>query len=185
MMMDSLLNFIEKSEKNAETVFIAVDGRSGSGKSYFAEESAKDFSVNLFHMDDFFLPFKERPENFGENDGDNIDFLRIINELILPLKSKKACVYRKFCCMTQSFSETQIPYKKINILEGTFSAHQKLREYIDFTVLLEADEKTRIKRLKEREKDNFEAFKFWLEREENYFKNFREKPRQHICVLSD
>ncbi|MBO5109218.1 MAG: hypothetical protein J6D21_00735 [Clostridia bacterium] len=51
-------------EKGRATVLI--DGRCASGKSTLGAALAERLGANLFHMDDFFLPFdKKTPERLG------------------------------------------------------------------------------------------------------------------------
>ena len=51
-------NLLDNSNK--DVVLVAVDGPSASGKSSFGKFLNDNFVCNVFHMDDFFLPFEKK-----------------------------------------------------------------------------------------------------------------------------
>lgn len=57
--MEQVLNYILKKAEEiriSETpLFIAIDGRCGSGKTTLGEALAKRLHASLIHMDDFYL----------------------------------------------------------------------------------------------------------------------------------
>ena len=70
-------------------ILIAVDGNAASGKSTLAARLSAYFapqcSVNVFHMDDFFLPPTLRtPERLGEPGG-NVHYERFLDEVLAGL----------------------------------------------------------------------------------------------------
>ena len=73
-----------------DMVIMAIDGKCNSGKTTLASKLAEIYDCNVFHMDDFFLrPEQRTPERFAEVGG-NVDYERFWEEVLLPLKSRKA-----------------------------------------------------------------------------------------------
>ena len=73
---------------------LAIDGRCASGKTTLANELSQSLNCNIVHMDDFYLPFALRTPERMAQPGGNIEFERLKNEIILPLKSGSNAVYR-------------------------------------------------------------------------------------------
>ena len=64
---ESLLRMLRTLPRPRGTVLVAVDGRSGSGKSTFADAlRAADTGVVLVHTDDFAIPARPRPLPSGD-----------------------------------------------------------------------------------------------------------------------
>ncbi len=71
--------------KKDKPVLLAIDGKSGSGKTTLAEELARQYQAELYHMDDFFLqPFQRTLERLAEIGG-NVDYKRFQEEVLLPI----------------------------------------------------------------------------------------------------
>ncbi len=125
------------AEKNQ--VLVAIDGNSGSGKSTLADLLAPLYEdVNVFHMDDFFLPFERKtPERLAEPGG-NVDYERFGAEVIAPLLAGKAFSYRPFSCQHGCLADEAIEVRpaKLNIIEGSYSHHPTLEKAYDVKVML-------------------------------------------------
>ncbi len=146
---------------------IAIDGRCGSGKTTFSNYLSK----NVVHIDDFYLPFKKRSKEIMDSLGGNIDFDRLINEILKPYKQGKEVIYRKYNPHKDEYIETTILDNHQDlILEGSYSHHPKLSTYIDYKVFITIDEETQRKRILKRNPDNAnDFFNIWIKREEAYF----------------
>ena len=116
---------------------VAVDGRCGSGKTGFAALCGEKLDCNLIHMDDFYLPPTERAENWRDIPGGNMDFSRLIREVLEPLIRGETVTVRPYDCGAKAFGpERVLPPKAITILEGSYSQHPLLREYYDKMIFL-------------------------------------------------
>lgn len=73
--MEQVLNYILKKAEEiriSETpLFIAIDGRCGSGKTTLGEALAKRLHASLIHMDDFYLRMEQRTEARFQEPGGN------------------------------------------------------------------------------------------------------------------
>ncbi|MBQ8821177.1 MAG: deoxynucleoside kinase [Lachnospiraceae bacterium] len=160
-------------------MIIAIDGRSGGGKSTLAGTLEKKLGLSVVHMDDFFLQPHQRCVERLSQPGGNVDYERVLEEVLEPLKRGESPVtYRCFDCKTMSFGETKtIDGSKPVVVEGSYSCHPKLKEYYDLTIFLDVDGETQIQRLRERVgEERLQMFKEkWIPLEEAYFEAFRVK----------
>ncbi|MEK3909347.1 P-loop NTPase fold protein [Oceanobacillus sp. FSL W7-1309] len=67
----SLFKILKKLDKATS---IAIDGRCGSGKTSLAEMLKQEFDMNVFHMDDFFLPFEMKTKERLSESGGNVHY---------------------------------------------------------------------------------------------------------------
>ena len=134
-----------------DMVIVAIDGKCTSGKTTLASKLAEIYECNVFHMDDFFLrPEQRTPARFAEVGG-NVDYERFQEEVLLPLKSRKAFSYRPFDCSTFTLAApVAVTPKKLNIIEGTYSHHPYFGNPYDLKILLTVDEETQRQRILER-----------------------------------
>lgn len=157
-------------------VILAVEGFCCSGKTTFAHRLAQQYDCNVFHTDDFFLqPFQRTPERLAVPGG-NVDYERLKEELLLPLKAGRPFSFRPFCCGTMSMgAPIQVMPKRINIVEGTYSMHPELRAFYTHSVFLSVSSEEQLRRLSERESpESFQRFlDRWQPLEKLYFEAFK------------
>lgn len=182
-----IISQLEVSEKNNERVLLVIDGRCGAGKTTLASRISEKLTCNVFHMDDFYLPAAEQTDERMKEPGGNISFGRFLSEVIKPLESGDAVAYRPFVCRNQAYADTKLmPAEKINIIEGTYSCHQRLRGAYErlcgheaatgsmklIRIFLDVDDKTQIERIRTRVgEQRLKMFEEkWIPREEEYFK---------------
>ena len=182
-----IISQLEVSEKNNERVLLVIDGRCGAGKTTLASRISEELLCSVFHMDDFYLPAAEQTDERMKEPGGNIDFDRFLSEVIKPLESGDAVAYRPFVCRNQAYADTKLmPAEKINIIEGTYSCHQRLRGAYErlcgheaatgsmklIRIFLDVDDKTQIERIRTRVgEQRLKMFEEkWIPREEEYFK---------------
>lgn len=154
---------------------LAIDGRCGSGKTQLALLLAGLFPCNLFHMDDFYLPFEQRSETSGNQLGGHMDYPRLIAEVLRPTHEKKDVIYQKFHCQHGTFSPPEtLSYKPLTIIEGSYSHHPCLQDYYHSTLFLTCQPDTQKLRLFARQGESqLPLFlEQWIPREEAYFTGF-------------
>ena len=146
---------------------IAIDGPSCSGKTSFSNI----ISSNVVHIDDFYLPLNKRTKEIMNTLGGNIDFDRLLNEIIIPYKENKEVNYRPYDCHNDKFLETvKLDNNKDLIIEGAYSHHPKISKYIDYKIFIDVDFNTQRKRILIRNKNNAnDFFNIWIKRENDYF----------------
>lgn len=142
-------------EKN-HTCVLAIDGNSASGKSTLANELSQFFDTRIIHLDDFYLPRDVKDLNTSF-DG-NIDLQRFKEEIIDKLFDD-SLTYRAFSCKEQKIvSSSNLSKKELTIVEGSYSLNPYFGKYYDLSIFIKISEETQLKRLKERNKDNYLDF---------------------------
>ncbi len=159
---------------------IAIDGPSCSGKTTFSNYLSK----NVVHIDDFYLPLNLRTKEIMDTLGGNINFDRLIKEIIIPYKENNEIIYRPYDCHKYKYLE---PIKLDNnenlIIEGAYSHHPILSKYIDYKIFIDIDSITQRKRILIRNKDNAnDFFNIWIKREEDYFKQLNIKESSDLVM---
>ena len=185
--LDNILGRIEAAQKNNRRLLLVIDGKWGSGKTTLSERLCERYGCSVFHIDDFYLPIIMQTPEVMKEPGGNIDFDRFLSEVIKPLESGDAVAYRPFVCRNQAYADTKLmPAEKINIIEGTYSCHQRLRGAYErlcgheaatgsmklIRIFLDVDDKTQIERIRTRVgEQRLKMFEEkWIPREEEYFK---------------
>lgn len=167
---------IKSHEKKKGRLLVAVDGRCASGKTTLAEELKNRLSCDVVHMDHFFLRPEQRSAERLAVPGENIDHERFLTEVLLPLYRGECVQYRPFDCKKQDFAEPiQVGEKRICIIEGTYSCHERLREYYDLRIFMSVEPDEQMRRIRARNgMDGAEMFrKRWIPLEEQYFETCR------------
>nr|WP_312292196.1 shikimate kinase [Clostridium chromiireducens] len=166
-----VINNLLKVE-DTKSLIIAIDGRCGSGKSTLGTLLTEKFDCNIFHMDDFFLPFEMRNSKRLAEAGGNVHYERVEEEILRPLQKHKLVQYRQYLCSKWDFSQpTEVEPKRLNIVEGSYSLHPTLRNYYDYKIFVTVDPKVQHERILKRngEKKLQDFLNKWIPMEEHYF----------------
>lgn len=164
---------------------VAIEGGSASGKTSLAALLEGVYDCNVFHMDDFFLqPHQRTPERFAQPGG-NVDFERFEQEVLIPLAHGEAFTYRKFDCSTMSLGKAvSVTPKKLNITEGAYSLHPRLKDAYRISVFLDSDPETQRARILARNGAKMlERFtNEWIPLENRYFESTGVRERCDIIL---
>ncbi len=179
---DIVLRAIDQRKK-AGKLLIAIDGRCAAGKTTLAAHLREAIDCKVIHMDHFFLrPEQRTAERLGEPGG-NVDYERVLSEVILPIVNGSDFSYRPYNCRSQGFDDAIfIRTGTVNIIEGSYSCHPSLKDYYDLRIFMSVDPETQLHRIRERGGDACVAdFKDrWIPLEERYFTSCRV---QDACSL--
>ena len=144
--------FLKDSKK--ETITIAIDGMTGSGKTTLAEELAKIYNSPIIHADDFFLPPELRTEERLNEPGGNIHYEKMKKEITDNLKNAKVndvIKYKPFICKIQNYGEEKnLKLNRVNIVEGSYCLNPYFGKYYDISIFLKINEQSQIERLTKR-----------------------------------
>lgn len=167
-------------------ILVAVDGRCASGKTTFAQRAEALFDeCNVFHMDDFFLPPEKRTPERLSTPGGNVDYERAATELFEPLRREEAVAHRRFDCHTMTMGEPEgIPYRRLNIIEGSYALHPVLASYSQLRIFFTCSPAVQLARLGRRESpESLEKFQEkWIPMEENYFGSLDLEGRADVLI---
>ena len=171
-------------ERKRGPLLIAVDGRSGAGKSTLAQLIAERAGGVIVVSDDFYS---------GGNDekwlvhspqakvDEVIDWRRLRSQVLAPLLAGKSACWHPLDFMPGKgwvgWKKETVSVEPANvvILDGAYSARPELADIIDLSILVEAPEEIRRKRLRAREGDAFMErwHKIWDPAEDYYFSQVR------------
>ncbi|MGL5435739.1 MAG: hypothetical protein ACRDBO_10140 [Lachnospiraceae bacterium] len=156
-------------------VVVAIDGQCASGKSTLALMLGQVYDCNIFHMDDFFLrPEQRTPQRLSEIGG-NVDYERFQEEVLIPLRSGRPFAYQIYDCRTQTLAGVgEVPVKRLNIVEGTYSCHPFFGFCYQLKYCLTIDQEEQRSRILNRNgADMLRRFESeWIPMENAYLKKF-------------
>ncbi len=163
---------IDRLVQIGKPAVVAIDGRCGSGKTRFAALIQELIPCNVVHMDDFYLPMEERSAGWKDDVGGNIDFSRILSELLIPAKRGEPLCCRPYDCHAGHLVEaTALLPRPLTVVEGSYSTHPRLAGQYDCTIFLTCSQEEQIRRLRTREDSAVPVFQHrWIPMEERYFK---------------
>lgn len=166
-----------KSGELQRAVCVALDGRSGVGKSTLAKQLAAATAATLLDGDSFFAGGTAvRSDSPAERAGDCIDWRRQ-RAVLGALRRGHSASYRAFDWEAFDGSlETELtvvepPPSGVLIVEGVYSARQELSDLLDLRLLLRVPDDVRMARLLAREHGLTRWERQWHEAEEWYFAN--------------
>lgn len=152
-------------------VRIAIDGRCASGKSTLGALLQRVYGANLFHMDDYFLPFERKtPERLAEPGG-NVDYERFFEE-IASQPADGEVIFRPFDCSVQALgAPVRVAPKPLTVVEGSYALHPTLRGSYDLKVFLDIDASRQSERILIRNGPEMHArfVNEWIPLENTYF----------------
>lgn len=163
---------IKKLVDKKEPVIIAIDGRCGSGKTSLAAKISEKFDCNVFHMDDFFLPFEMKTKKRLAEPGGNVHYERFEEEVLKWLLRHENVSYRQYSCSKGALGEPiYVGFKNFTIVEGSYSMHPVLRNAYDYSIFLTHDKEVQLERIRRRNgEEKLKAFlDKWIPLEEHYF----------------
>ncbi len=176
----------------SKPLLIALDGRSGVGKSTLAQTLAKEFAGVVVQGDDFFAGGADAEwdaRSVEAKVADCIDWKRLRKEALEPLLASKPAIWHPFNFVSgmglSEKAEQRNPASLI-ILDGAYSCRPELADIVDFAVLIEmSDDKLRRQRLLLREGHSF--MESWHQRwdpaEEYYFGQIVNRSRFDLIVM--
>lgn len=171
-----LLLQINKCLDKRDSLNIAIDGKCSSGKSQLASMLGSIYNANIFKMDDFFLQPFQRNEARLKEAGGNVDYERFKATVIDCLSNHNDVAYQKFNCSNMALEQevTTIPYKNINIIEGTYSLHPTFDSFYDYKIALTINDSLQEARILKRNGPMMlDKFKnIWIPLENKYFDTF-------------
>ena len=166
---------------------LAIDGRCAAGKTTLAAQLAEEWDCNVVHMDDFYLPFRDRtPERLAQPGG-HMDLDRLREEVLRPLRAGSSVRYRPYDCHADRWLPSRfLDWAKPTVVEGSYSGHPALSGLYDAGVFPDISPEAQLKRLKARDADAVHAFlTAWIPREEQYFSACEIRDRCDLVIRAD
>jgi uridine kinase len=176
----------ERRKSKNGPILVALDGRSGAGKSTLAQLIAEGTGGGIVVGDDFYSggnDDKWRGHSAQAKADEAIDWKRMRREVLEPLLAGRPASWHPLA-FDPGFGWTgwkdelvSLEPADVFILDGAYSARPELADIIDVSVLIEAPDKARRKRMLARDGAAFtEAWhKIWDSAEDYYFSKVRPK----------
>ena len=171
---------------------IAIDGRAASGKTTFANCMAETvFGKNdrsepvIIRMDYFFLPPELRTAERLAQPGGNIHHERFVEEVLPFIRTGQEFEYRIFDCSRMDYNGVaKIPAHPWRIIEGVYSCHPALGDYMDVRVFMDIRPEQQQGRIKKRNSPKIAAdyLTKWIPMEEAYFKAYKIREAADIVL---
>lgn len=172
---------IREGMRSGTPFVVAVDGRSGTGKSTLTAWMAEQIGGVHIDQDDFYsggeIDEWRRLSPRGKADR-VIDWKRVRDEVLVPLRAGRSATWRPFDWDRMSGLSPEpitAPASDLVILDGAYAARPELAPYLDLTILVTLDDATRRARLLKREGEDYvtEWHAIWDEAEDYYFGTVR------------
>ncbi len=176
---------IEARRKAGSPFLVAVDGRCASGKTTLAAGIRKQTGCSVVPMDDFFLRPEQRTRERLLQPGENVDWERFLEQVLLPLRRGDAAEYRPWDCHAQTWKEpVVIEPRPVSLIEGAYSCHPALWDLYDFHIFLTVDAPEQLRRIERRNgKQAVAVFRDrWIPLEEQYFRTLQVAQRCELCL---
>ncbi|WP_373355910.1 uridine kinase [Pseudoroseicyclus sp. CXY001] len=164
---------------------IAVDGRSGVGKSTFAGLLAADLGARLVEGDAFYAGGTEQRADPPEALAAACIDWRRQQAVLEALSAGRAASFRPFDWAAfdgSSGPEVLLPPAEVILLEGVYSARPELADLIDVAILLTSPEELRMARLLAREGEISPWERQWHRAEDWYFAHQAPPERFDVVV---
>lgn len=170
---------------------IALDGRSGVGKSTIAAEIGRVTNAVVIDQDDFYAGderFNWRSMSAAAKADACIDWRRVRKDVLEPLLNGNSASWHPFNWDTmQGLSPTAIHADPADliVIDGAYSARPALTDLLDLSVLVTLDDVERRERIRRREGPDWDDtwFRIWDESEDWYFSSIR-PPESFDLVLA-
>lgn len=180
-------------KRGVKPYLIAVDGRCGSGKTGFADIAAQLIPgfMHVIHMDDFYLPWEARAEDWKDHPAGNMDLERVRTQILDPVRAGRPLAYppilQAAAETTQDLDgepiETDPDDVEMILIEGTYSQHPSLAKYYDWMLFLTCGHEEQTRRLQAREGDYYPTFNsLWRALEERYFAACGTESKAHMVI---
>ncbi len=198
--IDTVVAAIRACSVSSHRLVVAIDGRSGSGKSTVAEAVAQAIGAVIVPCDDFFAASVSNAEWDGrtpeQRAADAIDWRRLKREAIEPLRTGRPARWYAFDFLAGPRDDGTYPLqrapielapKPVVLLDGAYSARPELADVLDLSVLVEAALTTRQARLEAREASEFlrQWHARWDLAEEYYFRHVRPPSAFDVVLRTD
>ena len=162
---------------------VAFDGRCASGKTTAAALIARVYGAQLFHMDDYFLPFERKtPERLAQPGG-NVDWERFRAEVLDHLEENELA-WRPFNCATGSLDAPVVSRRRpVQLIEGAYSMHPSMAGDYDLRVMFDIGPELQMARIRRRNPDKVERFaNEWIPMENHYLAAFAIEDRCDLVI---
>lgn len=169
---DQAKSLIERARLRGRPVFVAIDGRSGAGKSTFAVALASEIHAQVIEGDAFFAGGVQLRSDSAEQRSDACIDRPKLRAVLEALRAGRAATYRPFDWEAfdgRLTGDRVVDPADVLIVEGVYSAHPDFLDLLDIKILITAPDNVREQRLLRREGGLGPWERQWHDAEDWYF----------------
>ncbi len=192
---DTVVFEISRLLQRKNPVLIALDGRSGTGKSTIAQAIASRVAGTIVVSDDFYSGGNDHAWSglsASEKVEQVIDWQGMRAQVLEPLLANKPASWHPLDFQPEigwiGWKEETVTLEPapVILVDGVYSARPELADLVDLAVLVEADDEARRKRLVIREGQAFMQrwHQLWDAAEEYYFTHVRPRSSFDLIVTN-
>ena len=166
---------IDGLKRAGACTLVALDGRCAAGKTTLAAQLQAQTGCQVVHVDDFFLRPAQRTAERLRQPGGNVDWERLLQEVLLPLRQGLPASFCPYDCHTRSDrAPIHMAPDRLTLIEGSYSCHPQLWDFYDLHIFLTVSPQVQLRRIRKRNGTaGSEAFeRQWIPLEERYFQAF-------------
>jgi uridine kinase len=169
---------------------VALDGRSGTGKSTVAASLGRALGAAAVDCDDFYVGGTDADwaaRTPAERADEAIDWRRVRAEVVEPLRAGRTATWVPYDWDEGRGPPTHaitMPPAPTVVLDGAYTARPELADVVDLAVLLELDDDAmRHERVRAREGEELTDswYAVWDAAQDHYFANVR--PRESFAIV--
>jgi uridine kinase len=169
------------------TRIVGIDGVAGAGKGQLAAAMQSiDSSIGVIHMDDFHRGLEPvTPSPVSDEVGAQIDWRRVIEEVVTPLYHGNPGRYRPFDWDSQSLGdEVIVPSASLVLLEGVYATRKEIAGLLDLRIWVETPLDVAIERAIARDGEASREWLFthWLADQQRYLDEHRPEATADIVI---
>lgn len=191
---EAIVRIDQLTRKKGKPALVAIDGRSGTGKSTIAKKIAQALNGVEINSDNFWSggSNEEWDKRSPKEKADTaIDWNRLRSEVLEPLRSGKVAKWHSFDWEKgKGLSSTEIVNNpsQLIVLDGAYSSRPELQDLIDLSILIETtNDQVRRQRLIARENEEYmnEWHGRWDVAEDYYFSKVRPRDTFDLIINND
>lgn len=169
---------LARGADHAAVIIIAIDGRSGSGKTSLAEAVATELADSaVVHLDDMYPGW----------DGLAATPPLLVAQVLEAVRRSEPATFRRFDWVRGTFADSvSVPRTSYLIVEGAGSSVGMARRYADVRVWLEAEPAIRKRRGLTRDGDTYAPhWQRWADHEDAVFGSDHTREHAHLVLRTD
>jgi uridine kinase len=136
----ALIDECRRAARPSGTAIVGIDGIGGSGKSTLANAMRRlESTIVIVQMDDFYrgLEPEIQPE-VPDEPGAQIDWRRLVRQVLEPLDREEAGRYQRFDWDAQELAKWHnVPAGTLVLLEGVYATREELAPLLDLRIWVE------------------------------------------------
>lgn len=190
-----ILAAVDRLRLGDRPAVVALDGRTGAGKSTLAAGLALARPAVVVAGDDFYAPAVAGLDRLergllggAEVAGLVFDWRRLREEAIVPLSRRATARFARYDWDADDGrlgAECELAPVELVVVEGVYSARPELADLVDLAVCVLVEEAVRQVRLAARTQDRADLVRFWERGESYYFAEVRPEVSYDLVVSAD